>query len=182
MAELSTLARPYAKAAFDFANEHDAVKEWETFFNAAKQVVNNLDFKDLLANTVISNEQKANALIDIQNSQNVGIVSPQFKNFIAQLAEQNRLALIPEIDTHYRDYKAKALKQVDAYVTSAYPLTDSQRTEIQAKLASSMNATIILHEEVDSSLLAGATIKVGDRVIDDSVRGKLKQLKTQLTS
>lgn len=182
MAELSTLARPYAKAAFDFANENGAVKDWETFFNAAKQVVNNQDFKGLLANTVISNEQKANALIDIQNSQSAGVVSPQFKNFIAQLAEQSRLALIPEIDTHYRDLKSKALKQVDAYVTSAYPLTDSQRTEIQAKLASSMNATIILHEDVDPSLLAGATIKVGDKVVDDSVRGKLKQLKTQLTS
>lgn len=182
MAELSTLARPYAKAAFDYANENGVINEWETFFNNAKQVVENDNFKELLSNPAIFAKQKVNTLVELLNSSTDVEVSPQLNNFVTQLADNERLALIPQIDTHFKDLKAKALKQIDAYVTTAYPLTDKQRIEIQTKLAASMNATIMLHEEVDSSLIAGATIKVGDKVVDDSVRGKLKQLKTQLTA
>ncbi len=67
-------------------------------------------------------------------------------------------------------------------MTSAYPLTDDQRDMLQARLAASLNASVVIHESVDASLLAGVTIKVGDKVIDDSMRGKLQQLKTQLTA
>ena len=67
-------------------------------------------------------------------------------------------------------------------MTSAYPLTDEQRQMLQTRLATSLNASVVIHETVDPSLLAGATIKVGDKVIDDSMRGKLQQLKTQLTA
>ncbi|RXY95515.1 F0F1 ATP synthase subunit delta, partial [Klebsiella pneumoniae] len=99
-----------------------------------------------------------------------------------QLSEQERLALLPEVYEHYRRHKAISLKQLDAYVTSAYPLTDAQRQTLQTRLADSLNASVVIHESVDPSLLAGATIKVGDKVIDDSMRGKLQQLKTQLTA
>ena len=90
--------------------------------------------------------------------------------------------MLPEVYEHYRRHKAISLKQLDAYVTTAYPLTDAQREQMQTRLSSSLNASVVIHETVDSSLLAGATIKVGDKIIDDSVRGKLKQLKTQLTA
>lgn len=202
MADLSTLARPYAKAAFDYANEHDAIDDWENFLVVASHIVKDEAFVQLLHNPAISAQSKSEALVDIYNNEVAGVeeknspfmsllhkltgttkkVSLELTNFVSQLAENERLPLIPHIYSHFRHHKSEALKQIDAYITTAYPLTDVQRTLIQAKLAASMNATIVLHEAVDESLLAGATIKVGDKVVDDSVRGKLKQLKTQLTA
>ena len=205
MADLSTLARPYAKAAFDYANEHSVVNAWEDFLFIASTIVNDKAFHTMLDNPAVSAENKSAALTDLYDTQVAGDgesafkqllsttkgfndsvsyskVSPALNNFVNQLAEQERLALLPEVYEHYRRHKAISLKQLDAYVTTAYPLTDAQRDMLQTRLAASLNASVVIHETVDSSLLAGATIKVGDKIIDDSVRGKLKQLKTQLTA
>ncbi|MBP6495620.1 MAG: F0F1 ATP synthase subunit delta [Psychrobacter sp.] len=207
MADLSTLARPYAKAAFDYANENGAVNEWEDFLFVAATVVKDKSFSTWLDNPAVSAEHKSAALVDLYDTQvasandsafkqlleaNKGVrpdsnasypkVSVAFSNFVKQLSEQERLALLPEVYEHYRRHKAVSLKQLDAYVTSAYPLTDDQRDMLQARLAASLNASVVIHESVDASLLAGVTIKVGDKVIDDSMRGKLQQLKTQLTA
>ena len=207
MADLSTLARPYAKAAFDYANENGVVNEWENFLFVAATVVSDKSFSTWLDNPAVSAEHKSAALVDLYDTQVASASDSAFKqllgetqgarhdsnasypkvsvalsNFVKQLSEQERLALLPEVYEHYRRHKAVSLKQLDAYVTSAYPLTDEQRNTLQASLAASLNASVVIHESVDSSLLAGATIKVGDKVIDDSMRGKLQQLKTQLTA
>ena len=207
MADLSTLARPYAKAAFDYANENGVVNEWENFLFIASNIVNDKSFSTWLDNPAVSAEHKSAALVDLYDTQvasandsafkqllseaqgtsldsNVSYpkVSVALSNFVKQLSEQERLALLPEVYEHYRRHKAISLKQLDAYVTSAYPLTDEQRQTLQTRLAASLNASVVIHESVDPSLLAGATIKVGDKVIDDSMRGKLQQLKTQLTA
>ena len=205
MADLSTLARPYAKAAFDYANENGVVNDWEDFLFIASTIVNDKSFHTLLDNPAVSAEHKSAALTDLYDTQVAGDsesafkqllsenkgsrdsfsypkASPALNNFVNQLAEQERLALLPEVYEHYRRHKAMSLKQLDAYVTTAYPLTDAQRDMLQTRLAASLNASVVIHETVDPSLLAGATIKVGDKVIDDSMRGKLKQLKTQLTA
>ncbi|MDE0490657.1 MULTISPECIES: F0F1 ATP synthase subunit delta [Psychrobacter] len=207
MADLSTLARPYAKAAFDYANENGVVNEWENFLFIASRVVNDKSFSTWLDNPAVSAEHKSAALVDLYDTQVAGSNDSAFKqlldknrgaqpsadtsypkvsvalsNFVKQLSEQERLALLPEVYEHYRRHKAISLKQLDAYVTSAYPLTDAQRETIQKRLAASLNASVVIHESVDPSLLAGATIKVGDKIIDDSMRGKLQQLKTQLTA
>ncbi|OOR88290.1 F0F1 ATP synthase subunit delta [Moraxella caviae] len=182
MAELSTLARPYAKAAFDYAKEQNVINNWESFLLVASNVAKDADFVALLNNPAISAKQKTAVLIDIYNAQTAEPASEGLVNFITQLSEQDRLALLPEILTHYSKLKSQELKQVDAYVTSAYPLTDDQRDMLLKKLAESTGSIVILHEAVDSELLGGATIKVGDKFTDGSVRGKLKQLKTQLTA
>ncbi|WP_350562262.1 F0F1 ATP synthase subunit delta [Psychrobacter sp. CAL346-MNA-CIBAN-0220] len=207
MADLSTLARPYAKAAFDYANEHGVVNEWENFLFIASTIVNDKSFHTWLNNPAVSAEHKSAALVDLYDTQvasdndsafkqllgntqghrhdsNVSYpkVSTALSNFVKQLSEQERLALLPEVYEHYRRHKAVSLKQLDAYVTSAYPLTDAQRELLQTRLAASLNADVVIHESVDPSLMAGATIKIGDKIIDDSVRGKLQQLKTQLTA
>ncbi|WP_066800967.1 F0F1 ATP synthase subunit delta [Moraxella oblonga] len=181
MAELSTLARPYAKAAFDYAKEHNAINDWDNFLLIASNVVSDKEFVSLLSNPAISATKKASLLIDVYSSQSKIGDLKAFGNFASQLSEHDRLALLPEICIHYSKLKSQELKQVDAYVTSAYPLTDAQRKTLQERLAISTGAIVILHEEVNPDLLGGATIKVGDKFTDGSVRGKLKQLKTQLT-
>ena len=205
MADLSTLARPYAKAAFDYANENGVVNAWEDFLFIASTIVNDKAFHTMLDNPAVSAEHKSAALTDLYDTQVAGDGESAFKqllsatkgvsdsssypkvsaalsNFVNQLAEQERLALLPEVYEHYRRHKAISLKQLDAYVTTAYPLTMAQREQIQTRLSTSLNASVVIHETVDPSLLAGATIKIGDKIIDDSMRGKLKQLKTQLTA
>ncbi|MBP2279811.1 F-type H+-transporting ATPase subunit delta [Psychrobacter sp. PL15] len=207
MADLSTLARPYAKAAFDYANEHGVVKEWEDFLFIASTIVSDKSFHTLLDNPAVSAEHKSAVLVDLYDTQVTDATDSAFKvllnntqghrqdsttsypkvstalsNFVHQLSEQERLALLPEVYEHYRRHKALSLKQLNAYVTSAYPLTDAQRELFETRLAASLNASVVIHETVDPSLLAGATIKIGDKIIDDSMRGKLQQLKTQLTA
>ncbi|GAA0322842.1 F0F1 ATP synthase subunit delta [Psychrobacter aestuarii] len=206
MADLSTLARPYAKAAFDYANEHGVVNEWEDFLFVASTIVNDKSFHSWLDNPAVSAEQKSAALVDLYDTQvasdndsafkellasakghrdtttSYPKVSTALSNFVKQLSEQERLTLLPEVYEHYRRHKALGLKQLDAYVTSAHPLTDEQRELIKTRLATSLNASVVIHESVDPTLLAGAKIKIGDKVIDDSMRGKLQQLKTQLTA
>lgn len=200
MADLSTLARPYAKAAFDYAKEHHAVNEWQDYLNVMNAIVSDKAFADYINNPAVAAQAKVATLKDLYNQ-----ISPEdsntvfktlstaieggaqadsnaFVNFLTQLAEQDRLALLPSINERFGLLKAADAKEVHAYVTSAYPLTQVQEQLIEHRLATSLGAKVVLHVNVDPALIAGVTIKVGDKVIDDSVRGKLKQLKTQLTA
>lgn len=200
MADLSTLARPYAKAAFDYAKEHHAINEWQDYLNVMNAIVSDKAFADYINNPAVAAQAKVATLKDLYNQ-----ISPEdsntvfktlstaieggaqadsnaFVNFLTQLAEQDRLALLPSINERFGLLKAADAKEVHAYVTSAYPLTQVQEQLIEHRLATSLGAKVVLHVNVDPALIAGVTIKVGDKVIDDSVRGKLKQLKTQLTA
>lgn len=205
MADLSTLARPYAKAAFDFAKEQNVVNQWQNYLAVMNAIVKDNAFENYLHNPAIKAGDKVVALADIYNHSNTddtadsnvfktilvaldssqqhsvnGQLSPNFVNFLTQLAEQDRLALLPSIYDNFSLLKATDVKEVHAYITSAYPLTQSQTLLLESRLANSVGSNVITHVEVDPSLMAGVTIKIGDKLIDDSVRGKLKQLKTQL--
>ena len=200
MADLSTLARPYAKAAFDYAKEHHAVNEWQDYLTVMNAIVSDKAFADYINNPAVTAQAKVATLTDLYNQSTPEDSSNVFKtlslaidggaqadanafvNFLTQLAEQDRLALLPSINERFGLLKAADAKEVHAYVTSAYPLTQAQELLIENRLSTSLNASTVLHVEVDPSLIAGVMIKVGDKVIDDSVRGKLKQLKTQLTA
>ena len=200
MADLSTLARPYAKAAFDYAKEHHAVNEWQDYLNVMNAIVSDKAFADYINNPAVAAQAKVATLKDLYNQSSPEDSNTVFKtlstaieggaqadsnafvNFLTQLAEQDRLALLPSINERFGLLKAADAKEVHAYVRSAYPLTQVQEQLIENRLATSLGAKVVLHVNVDPALIAGVTIKVGDKVIDDSVRGKLKQLKTQLTA
>ena len=96
MADLSTLARPYAKAAFDYANENSAVHEWEDFLLVASTVVNDKSFSTWLDNPAVSAEHKSAALVDLYDTQVAGSNDSAFK----QLLDENRGAQ-PSADTSY---------------------------------------------------------------------------------
>ena len=200
MADLSTLARPYAKAAFDYAKEHTSVNERQDYLNVMNAIVSDKAFADYINNPAVAAQAKVATLKDLYNQSSPEDSNTVFKtlstaieggaqadsnafvNFLTQLAEQDRLALLPSINERFGLLKAADAKEVHAYVTSAYPLTQVQEQLIEHRLATSLGAKVVLHVNVDPALIAGVTIKVGDKVIDDSVRGKLKQLKTQLTA
>lgn len=210
MAELTSLARPYAKAAFEFAKEQGSVPEWEHFLTVASQVVASDSFDSLLENPAITAQTKRDVLLQVATQQapspvakildsvrgsgvdvdallsnslpipDLGATDAHIKNFVHQLADNDRLALLPTVARLFDELKNSDLKQVNAYITSAYPLSDSERSLLASTLAKREGATVLLHEQVDESLLGGAVIKIGDKVTDGSVRGKLIQLKTQL--
>lgn len=204
MADVSTLARPYAKAAFDYAKEQATVKDWHDYLDVMTTIVNDKSVSDYLNNPAIAASAKVATLTDlyhhsaVDDSNNVfktlstaiegtnptatRLNDDVFTNFLTQLAEQDRLVIIPSIYERFGLLQAADAKEVHAYVSSAYPMTPAQELLLENRLATSLNANVILHVEVDPSLIAGVTIKMGDKVIDDSVRGKLKQLKTQLTA
>lgn len=200
MADLSTLARPYAKAAFDYAKEHHAINQWQDYLNVMSAIVSDKAFADYINNPAVAAQAKVATLKDLYNQSSPEDSNTVFKtlstaieggaqadsnafvNFLTQLAERNRLALLPSINERFGLLKAADAKEVHAYVTSAYPLTQVQEQLIEHRLATSLGAKVVLHVNVDPALIAGVTIKVGDKVIDDSVRGKLKQLKIQLTA
>lgn len=211
MADLSTLARPYAKAAFDFAKEQDSVGEWQKYLEAVSTIVNDKSFQAYLHNPAIKGTTKVATLQDIyrqsfavgntEDNSTVfstmlaaidsshpatqapsGQMSTEFVNFLTQLSEQDRLALLPNITERFEILQASDAQQAHAYVTSAYPLTPAQELILENRLKNMVGSNVIVHVGIDPSLMAGVTIKIGDKLIDDSVRGKLKQLKTQLTA
>lgn len=204
MADVSTLARPYAKAAFDYAKEQATIKEWDDYLSLMTTIVNDKSVSDYLNNPAVAAKAKVAILTELYhhstsddnnnvfktlstaiesvNPSHAGVTNDVFTNFLTQLAEQDRLTLLPSIYERFGLLQATDAKEVHAYVTSAYPMTPAQELLLESRLATSLNVNVILHVEVDPSLIAGVKIKMGDKVIDDSVSGKLKQLKTQLTA
>lgn len=176
MAELSTIARPYTKAAFESAREQKALDQWSSAIALAAQATQDEQVSTLLSNPAIESEQKAQLIIDISSDAN-----EQFQNFIKVLADNNRLFVLPEISMLFESLKAQQEKSVDVFVTAAFDLTDDQQTKLAQALGKKLDRDVNITSEVDASLIGGLLIKAGDLVIDGSVRGKLAKLSEALT-
>lgn len=178
MAELRTLARPYAKAAFKAAQEHSQLAEWSEVLTIAGQVTANEEIRQLLANPGLEEQKKAELILDCAD----GKVTEQIGNFFTVLAENRRLALLPEIAALFNIYRADLERTVDIEVTAAFELTDEQQQKLTQALSKKLERQVSLAASVDKSLIGGAIIRTGDLVIDASVRGKLTKLADALGS
>lgn len=176
MAELSTIARPYTKAAFEAAREQKTLDQWSSAIALAAQATQDEQMSELLSNPAIESAQKAQLILDISSDAN-----EQFQNFIKVLAENNRLFVLPEISVLFESLKAQQEKSVDITVTAALDLTDDQQTKLAQALGKKLDRDVNITSEVDASLIGGLLIKAGDLVIDGSVRGKLAKLSEALT-
>ncbi|APD95825.1 F0F1 ATP synthase subunit delta [Alteromonas mediterranea] len=171
MSELTTVARPYAKAAFDFAVEKDAIAKWQEMLAFAGEVAANEDMHQLLTGAVA-----ADTLADIFNNVCGEQLDEHGQNLVKVLAENKRLAALPEISTLFDAFKADYDKEVEVDVTSASTLTDAQQTELVASLEKRLARKVKLNCNVDPALIAGMVINAGDTVIDGSVKSKLNRL------
>ncbi|MDX1573878.1 MAG: F0F1 ATP synthase subunit delta [Methylophaga sp.] len=171
MAEVTTIARPYAAAVFSLAQEKDDLQAWSELLQVAAQCADNHEVQTILTNPAVSDEQAVNLLGDV-----VGDLSADARNFLLLLAENNRLLLLPEIATLYEQLRAEAEQMMTAEVVTARALTDAQKTNIAAALKKRLGKEVTLTEQVDESLLGGAIIRAGDLVIDGSALGKLNRL------
>ncbi|MDE2421472.1 MAG: F0F1 ATP synthase subunit delta [Gammaproteobacteria bacterium] len=183
MAELSTLARPYAKAAFAYATEQQdtasGVEAWSTALANASAVVQDQAFADYLARPTLSYQQQVQAIVVVLAEQ-LGKVGAGFRNFLTQLAEHDRLSLLPEVSAEFELQKAKGLHETDVVIQTAFALSAEQQKALTDRLAVRFGTKINSQVEVKPELIAGVVIRAGDQVIDDSVLGKLEKLRTSL--
>ncbi|MBD1553165.1 F0F1 ATP synthase subunit delta [Pseudomonas typographi] len=178
MAELTTLARPYAKAAFEHAQAHQQLANWSAMLGLAAAVSQDGTMQRLLKAPRLTSAEKAAAFIEVCGEK----FDAQAQNFIHVAAEHERLPLLPEIAALFDLYKAEQEKTVDVDVTSAFALDQEQQDKLAKVLSARLSREVRLHTAQDSALIGGVVIRAGDLVIDGSVRGKLAQLAEALKS
>ncbi|SBS25071.1 ATP synthase subunit delta [Marinomonas spartinae] len=178
MAELKTVARPYAKAAFEVAREQGHVAEWANMLSILATVTKEPKLKTALGNPAFSAQEKASALAQVCEE----ITTEQGKAFLLNLAENKRLLLLPAISELFQQFKLNYEKAVDVKLTSAFELSAEQAQTLADSLAKKLDRTINLTNETDASLIGGVVIRTSDLIIDGSVRGKLTKLAEAINS
>lgn len=178
MAELSTLARPYARAAFEYAREHDTLAAWSEQLATAAAVSVAPGMAAVLDNPALTDTQQAQALWEVCGE----ALGAEVRNFVAILAANKRLALLPEINAQFAQFKANQEKSVDVEVVSAFELDDATRDRLAEVLGRKLEREVKVRTSTDSDLLGGVLIRAGDLVIDGSVRGRLNKLAEAMNS
>lgn len=172
MAELTTLARPYARAAFEVAVAENRLEQWAAALSTAAAVLKNDKVKALLASPSKTASEKS----DVLNALLVESTDSKFANFIAALAENKRLSMLPEIQNLFLALKAEYEKSLEVSISTAYAINDDLLNKLSRALADKLGRRVKLSSTVDKSLLGGALIRAGDTVIDGSVKGRLTKL------
>lgn len=177
MSELTTAARPYAKAVFEMAQETDSFAKWSEQLAAMSAVASAEDAAALLDHPRMTKEQKVEAFAEIVGD----AIDVNGQNLLKVLGENDRLVLLPEITTLYEDLRAEAEGAVEAELISAQDVSDEQQQAIVAALQKRLGREIKLVTKVDSSLMGGAIIRAGDLVIDGSIQSRLKEMSMALS-
>ena len=178
MAEPTTLARPYAKAAFEYALTANKLQSWFEALEVSAAVAEQDQVKKALDASGLSAEQKASVFVQVCGEK----MDASINNFIHTLASNKRLALLPYIRDLFAKMKAQQEKTVEVEVTAAYELPVDLINKLAQSLSAKLNRKINVNSSVDKSLLGGVVIHTGDMVIDGSVRGRLAKLAEALKS
>ncbi len=172
MAELTTLARPYAKAAFEYAKKADALAVWAEQLSVAAAVSQSEAVAKMLASPKLTAAQKGESFVTVCGD----ALNAQGQNFIRNLAANKRLGLLPAISSLFEDFKAQLEKSVEVELTSAYELPEQTLNTLATALKSKLGRDVSINSSVNADLLGGVVIRAGDTVIDDSVKGRLAKL------
>jgi F-type H+-transporting ATPase subunit delta len=176
MQEKLTIARPYALAAFGYAREANDVPAWSAMLGALAAAVSHPDLKPLIRHPRVSDAQLADILAEILSQ----LLDQKRSNFIRALLDAERLELAPEIAVLFERYKAAAEGFVEVRVESAYAISPSEQARIESAVSSRLGKECEVTAEVKPELIGGAIIRVGDSVIDISLRGRLRALEQRL--
>jgi F-type H+-transporting ATPase subunit delta len=176
MSNITKLARPYAKAAFEIALADSALAEWSGMLGSAAAIVTNQDVEKLITNPGVAQVEVANLVIAVGGDH----FSVKFTHFITVLADNERLSLLPEIQAMFARLRQAEEKELAVEVVSAIELSADQKERMSTALAKRFDRNIELHATVDPALIGGAVIHTGDMVIDGSIRGELNKLAVQL--
>jgi len=178
MAELSTLARPYAKAAFEYAAQAGELQSWSDSLSTAGSVSQQSNVVKLLSSPSVTGQQQATALIEICGD----ALDERGQNFLTVLSENHRLKLLPEISLQFDILKANREKAVEVELVAAHELDAEQQQKLSDALSAKLERKVNMQVSLDKSLLGGAVIRAGDLVIDGSIRGRLAKLAESLHS
>lgn len=176
MSDLTTAARPYARAAFTVATANSEQQEWGAMLTFMATAAQDSAMGAVLDSPGLSRQQVANIFVSVCEGQ----INESGENFIKLLVENDRITLLPEITALYKRYRANAQGSVDAEVISASDIDEQQLANIAASLQKRLGKKINLSSHIDETLIGGAIIRAGDLVIDGSVRGRLDRLATAL--
>ena len=178
MSSTTTLARPYAKAAFELAVAKDATGRWNDMLDLAGTAVTEKSLAGLLESPHTSSNQIVQILSDTAGD----AFDARFKDFLSVLAENKRLSLLTEIASLYRELREEADGLLRVRVVSAFALDEDQATRLKSALAKRYDREILLETNVDSSVIGGAVIYAGGEVIDGSLKDRLTKLSNSLSN
>lgn len=176
MAEPTTIARPYAEAAFELAQAANALPAWSSMLRYASAVVTDPAMARSLDNPAFTAADKESLILSVCGDS----LNDLGRRFVRVLVEADRVALLPQVAALFDDFKNDAEGIATARIDSAFPLTDAQVAELKEALEKRFRKKIEATVNVDPELVGGARITVGDTVIDASVRAQLQSMAIQL--
>lgn len=180
MAETATIARPYAEALFRVASESSAgnLGAWSELVSEMGQVAANPDMKAIAGDPNVPGEKLAELFLSVLKSP----LNDEARRFVKMLVENNRLTVVPEIAEQFHALKNAREGSSDVEITSAFPLENQQLNDLVAALERKFSRKLHAQVAVDPSLIGGVSVKVGDEVLDTSVRARLAAMQVALTA
>jgi F-type H+-transporting ATPase subunit delta len=178
MSSLTTLARPYAKAAFELAQAENALAPWDDMLGLAGEIAGEESMAVLLESPHVSGAQVVNIICDAAGE----AFDSRFRDFLSVLGDNGRLPLLKQITSLYRELRQEAEKRLSVRVVSAVPMDEEQSGRMREALARRFDCEVELENEVDADVIGGAVVYAGDQVIDGSLRGRLQKLSNRLAN
>lgn len=172
MQEKSTIARPYARAAFEQAHATGALGPWSDMLGFLAAVVSDARMRKLISHPRMDTARLSQFLVEICGTR----MAPGGGNFIHLLADAGRLAVTPEIHNLFEQRRARAEDMSDVEIVSAFELDEGQRARLGDLMTKRLKRKVRVSTRVDSAIIGGVIIRSGDSVIDASLRGRLRQL------
>jgi F-type H+-transporting ATPase subunit delta len=176
MSELSTLARPYAVAAYWRAKETGTTDKWASELSFLSAIMADERLQQAVANPKVRREALVQSFLDLCE----GHLDGEGQNFARLLIQNHRLALIGDIAQMFGQYRADDEGYIDVDVASAYELSAEEQQKLAGTLDGALGKRAKLKVSIDRSLIGGVYIRAGDRVIDASIRGQIERLTKSL--
>lgn len=177
MAELATIARPYAEALFQVAKQHD-LAAWGQQLDALAQVAQDADLRQFADHPKADGPQ----VVAVMTAAAKQDLAAGVRNFLQTVVDNGRLAALPEIVAQYHVLANAASGVSDAQIFSAYEISDAQLAELKATLEQRFGRKLEAHVQVEPGLIGGVRVVVGDEVLDTSVKARLERMKVALTA
>jgi F-type H+-transporting ATPase subunit delta len=177
MAELSTIARPYAEALFRVA-EHGDLARWADIIAELAAVADNTEMRSLMADPKLTDDQIYQLFVGVLKS----APGTEAQNFLQTLVKNGRLKVLPEIARQFHLLKNAKENTADAEIASAFPLSDAQTTELVTALEHKFGVKLKPQVTVEPELIGGVRVVIGDQVLDSSVRHRLQQMQSALSA
>ncbi|MDI9818011.1 MULTISPECIES: F0F1 ATP synthase subunit delta [unclassified Legionella] len=176
MPDTTTIARPYAKATFEYALAANKLSQWSKILNTLALLVMDEEVSRFINNPAATEGQQIELLMTSFPETKEKADSQAIKNLVSLLANNRRLMLLPDIKVLFEVLRAEQEKTLTVNVISFSELSAAQQAQLKESLSQRLKRQVTLNVSIDKSLLGGAVIQAGDLVIDGSVRGQLDKL------